>query len=153
MEPIALCIVAPIVCFIATRRSLAIGLGVLMTIGYAYGILRANMPTTAMHFLFDAGTVGFYLALITRGLNREQRSRFGVLQPCLILLIGWPVLLLFLPVQDPMIQVVGLRGQIFFLPFILIGAMLEPDDWYLLAKWFAVLNMSALRFSLADYAS
>jgi len=95
-----------------------------MTVGYFYGILRANVPDSTMHFLFDAGAVGFYLALITRGLNRRQRAQFRVVQPWMALLIGWPVLLFLFPVQDPLIQLVGLRGEILFIPFILIGAML-----------------------------
>ena len=150
MEGIAFCITALLGCFIAGRRSIVWGIGALMTIGYAYGILRANVPMPMMHFLFDAGVGGFYAALITRGLNPEQRSRVGVLQPWLVLLIGWPVLLFFFPVQDPLIQLVGLRGQIFFVPFVLIGAMLEPDDWYLLAKWFAILNLAAFGFAIAE---
>ena len=52
-----------------------------MTIGYGYGILRANVPNPAMHFLFDAGAIGFYLALITRGLKPDQRPRLVALQP------------------------------------------------------------------------
>jgi hypothetical protein len=151
MEGIGLCITALLVCFIAGRRSIVWGIGALMTIGYGYGILRANLPSPAMHFLFDAGSVGLYVALVTRGLNREQRSRLGVLQPWMVMLVGWPVLLFFFPVQDPLVQLVGLRGQMFFVPFVLIGAMLEPDDWYSVAKWLAVLNLAAFGFALAEY--
>jgi len=71
--------------------------------------------------------------------------------PWLALLAGWPILLFFLPVQDPLVQLVGLRGQIFFLPFLLIGAMLESDDYYVLAKWLAVLNLVAFGFAVAEY--
>ena len=151
MAGIVLLCVAALLCFIAGRRSIVAGIVALMTVGYGYGILRANIPTTPMHFLFDAGTVGLYLALVTRGLNREQRQRFNVLLPWLVLLIGWPVLLFFFPVQDPLIQLVGLRGQIFFIPFILIGAMLEEEDWYRLARWVAVLNLAAFGFAIAEY--
>src|SRR6266566_3846948 len=104
MEGIALCVAALLGCFIAGRRSIVWGIGAVMTVGYGYGILRANVPNPVMHFLFDAGAVGFYLALVTRGLTPAQRSRVGVLQPWLVLLIGWPVLLFFFPVQDPLIQ-------------------------------------------------
>ena len=151
MEGIALCVAAMLACFIAARRSIVWGVGLVMTLGYAYGILRANVPNPAMHFLFDAGALGLYLALITRGLKPEQRSRLGALQPWIALLVGWPLLLFLFPVQDPLVQLVGLRGQIFFIPFILIGAMLESDDWYALAKWFAVLNLAAFGFALAEY--
>src|ERR1700674_1939634 len=144
MEGIVLCIAAMLGCFIAGRRSIVWGVGAVMTIGYGYGILRANVPNPAMHFLFDAGALGLYLALITRGLKPAQRSRLAVL-------FGWPLLLFLFPVQDPMVQLVGLRGQIFFIPFVLIGAMLEAEDWYALAKWVAVLNLAAFGFALAEY--
>jgi len=88
---------------------------------------------------------------MTGGLKPEHRARLGPLQPWLVLLVGWPLLLFLFPIQDPLVQLVGLRGQVFFIPFILIGAMLEPDDWYALAKWFAVLNMIAFGFALAEY--
>jgi hypothetical protein len=151
MDGIALCIAALLGCFIAGRRSILWGIGAVMTVGYGYGILRANFPTPAMHFLFDAGAVGFYLALITRGLSREQRSRIGVLYPWMTMLIGWPILLFFFPVQDPLVQLVGLRGLTFFIPFVLIGAMLEQEDWYILAKWLAILNLAAFGFAAAEY--
>jgi hypothetical protein len=151
MEGIAICLAAMLGCFIAGRRSIVWGVGAVMTIGYAYGILRANVPNPAMHFLFDSGALGFYLALISRGLKPEQRKCLGALQPWMVLLVGWPLLLFLFPVQDPLVQLVGLRGQIFFIPFILIGAMLEADDWYALAKWFAVLNLVAFGFALAEY--
>src|SRR6266478_9611835 len=151
MEGIALCVAALLGCFIAGRRSIVWGIGAVMTIGYGYGILRANVPNPAMHFLFDAGALGFYLALVTRGFSPSQRPRLVALQPWIALLVGWPLLLFLFPVQDPMVQLVGLRGQIFFVPFILIGAMLEPDDWYSLAKLFAVLNLATFGFAVAEY--
>src|SRR5271163_4944588 len=151
MEGVILCIAALLGCFIAGRRSLGWGLGVAMTIGYGYGILRANVPNPMMFFVFDAGAAGLYLSLLTRRMTPAQRSRVAVLQPWLIALIGWPVVLFFFPVQDPLIQLVGLRAQIFFLPFVLIGAMLEPEDWYFLAKWLAVLNLAAFAFAFAEY--
>ena len=152
MDGIALCIVSMLACFIAGRRSIGWGVGVVMTIGYGYGIVRANFPAPMTFFVFDAGAVGLYLALLTRGLTPQQRARVAVLQPWMVVLLGWPLLLFLFPVQDPLIQLVGLRAQIFFVPFILIGAMVERDDWYFLAKWFAVLNMAAFGFALAEYA-
>src|SRR5712692_4202368 len=151
MEGTALCIAAMLGCFLAGRRSVVWGLGAVMTVGYGYGIIRANVPSPVMHFLFDAGAGGFYLALVSLGVNPEQWTRVRALQPWLVLLIGWPLLLFIFPVQDPLVQLVGLRGQIFFVPFVLIAAMLEPEDWYLLAKWIAVLNLAAFGFAVAEY--
>ena len=151
MEGIILCILALGACFIAGRRSLVTGIGVLMGVGYAYGIVRANVPEPLTHFLFDAGVAGVYLSLISRRLTPAQRRRVQVLMPWLTVLAGWPILLFFFPVQDPLVQLVGLRGQIFFLPFLLIGAMLESNDYYVLAKWLAVLNLIAFGFAVAEY--
>ncbi len=122
-----------------------------MAVGYAYGIVRANVPEMLTHFLFDAGIAGFYLSLPSRRLSPAQRRRVQVLMPWLAVLAGWPILLFFFPVQDPFVQLVGLRGQIYFLPFLLIGAMLESDDYYVLAKWLAVLNLVTLGFAVAEY--
>ncbi|HVB81625.1 MAG TPA: hypothetical protein VNE82_16965 [Candidatus Binataceae bacterium] len=151
MLGIILCTAAMVGCFAAGYRSLVRGLCALMTVGYAYGIVRANVPQPIMHFIFDAGTVGLYLAMFTRGATPAQWSRLKVVQPWMTLLIGWPVVLFFLPIQDPWIQLVGLRGQIYFLGFILIGAMIEPEDCYTLARWFAVLNLIVFGFAIAEY--
>jgi len=122
-----------------------------MGLGYGYGIIRANVPDSLAHFIFDAGVAGFYLSLLSRRMTSAQRRRVQVLMPWVALLVGWPLLLFFLPVQDPLVQLVGLRGQIFFLPFLLIGAMLESEDYYVLAKWLAVLNLIAFGFAVAEY--
>ena len=151
MTGIVFCIAAFILCFIATRRSLPTGLGVLMTVGYFYGILRANVPNQSMHFLFDVGAIGFYAALMTRGLKPDERPVAETLLPWMALLIGWPILLFLFPVQDPLIQLVGLRAQILFVPFVMIGAMLDADDWYALARWIAVLNLVAFGFAVGEY--
>ena len=44
MLGIALCAIALVGCFAAGYRSLVAGLCALMTVGYAYGIVRANVP-------------------------------------------------------------------------------------------------------------
>ena len=151
VEGIVFCGLAFVVCFWFGRRSLTTGLGVLMGLGYGYGIIRANVPDSLAHFIFDAGVVGFYLSLLGRGMTSAQRRRVQVLMPWLALLVGWPILLFFLPVQDPLVQLVGLRGQVFFLPFLLVGAMLESEDYYVLAKWLAMLNLVAFGFAVAEY--
>ncbi len=61
MLALALCGSAFVACFIAARRSLVQGLAALLAVGYAYGIVRANVPSPASHFLFDAGVAGSIL--------------------------------------------------------------------------------------------
>ena len=57
MEGIVLCGLALVACFFAGRRSLTSGLGVLLGLGYGYGMIRANVPDSMAHFIFDAGVV------------------------------------------------------------------------------------------------
>ena len=59
-------------CFAAGKRSIGWGVAAVMTIGYGYGIVRANFPAPMTFFMFDAGAAGLYLALFTRRLSPEQ---------------------------------------------------------------------------------
>src|ERR1700679_2796711 len=99
-----------------------------MVVGYFYGIVRANLEATFAHFIFDFGAVGFYFALITRRDTAIERFKMRRLMPWVLVLAAWPVLIMLLPLQPFLIQLVGLRGQIFFLPFILVGALLDSSD-------------------------
>jgi hypothetical protein len=57
---------------------------------------------------------------------------------------------LFFP-QHPLIQLVGLRAAIWFLPFLLLGATVLPRDLTLIARTLAVLNLVALAFAVGEY--
>jgi hypothetical protein len=57
----------------------------------------------------------------------------------------------FLPAQDLMIRLVGLRTSIFLLPFLLLGARLLPEERYKLALGLAALNLVALAFAGAEF--
>lgn len=154
MESLGLCAIAFAACYLATRRSLATGMMVLLTIGYFYGIVRANVPQALSHFIFDVGVGGLYLAqFTTRKLTSEQRRWMAHLKPWLVMLIGLPLLLFFIPQQNPMVQLVGLRKAVWFLPFMLIGAVMEDDDYYKLAIWLALLNMVAFAFAFMEYTT
>ncbi|MDQ1729731.1 MAG: hypothetical protein QOD33_1856 [Pyrinomonadaceae bacterium] len=146
-----LCIAAFFACVIAGRRSLVSGLVVLMGIGYGYGIIRANLPDPYSHFIFDAGVVGIYLTQLFRPLTREQRLRTQGLRPWLEFLMAWPLLLFLIPNQDFLIRVVGLRGNIFLLLFLLIGARIVDADRYNLSLWLAVLNIAVCGFALLEF--
>ncbi|HEV7857238.1 MAG TPA: hypothetical protein VGO91_01175 [Pyrinomonadaceae bacterium] len=146
-----LCLLSFILCYLIGRRSLHGGLAVLFGVGYLYGIVRANLPETFSHFIFDAGVIGLYAAQLFRPLSLMQRERMKALRPWLEFLMIWPLLLFFLPIQDILIQFVGLRGNIFLLPFLLFGARLEPEAKYKLALWIAGLNVLALAFAGAEF--
>ena len=143
MISIALCLVAMAATYLAARRSLGMGCGVLLAVGYVYGIVRANQLDGFSHLLFDAGLLGLYAARLFNGLPMSERLRLDELRLWLIVLIGWPIVLFLVPRQDILVELVGLRGNVLMLPCLLIGARFTRDDVYELALWVAVLNMAA----------
>ena len=146
-----LCILSFALCYWSGRRSLVSGLIAVLGVGYAYGITRANVSETYSHFIFDAGVIGLYAAQLFRRLNGSELQRVSHLRPWLEFLIAWPLLLFLIPIQDWLIQFVGLRGSIFLLPFVLFGARLRGEDRYRLALWIAGLNLVAFAFAGAEY--
>ncbi len=127
------------------------GLKVLLTFGYFFGIIRANVPGTASYFLFDCAVAGLYAGIFPVTLSSLQRRRLEVIKPWLIMLIGWPCVLVFVPRQDFLLRLVGLRAAIWFLPFLLIGGMMDEEALSSIAIWLAVLNLVALGFGIAEY--
>lgn len=127
------------------------GLVAVLAVGYLYGIVRANVPETYSHFIFDAGVVGLYAAQLFRKLSPLQEAKVQPLRPWLEFLIGWPLLVFIIPIQDYLIQFVGLRGNIFLLPFILLGARLDAEERYRLALWLAGLNVLAFVVAGMEY--
>src|SRR5689334_1229418 len=119
MASIILCLGAFVAVYWCTRRSLVAGMNAVFAVGYLYGIVRANVPQTFSHFIFDAGVGGLYLGSLFKGLTAIQRLRIRKIRAWVVCLLGWPLLLFFIPVQDPMIQLVGLRGAIWFVPFLI----------------------------------
>lgn len=152
MIGLALCIFAFIGTFIVARKSFVKGILAVITAGYFYGIVRANVFETASHFIFDAAALGFYVVRFN-DINRafatidSRRLRHWVM---LLLLI--PAIMFFVPMQDLLVRLVGLRGHAFLIPFILVGAILTRDEWYKIALWLACLNVVALLFGSAEYA-
>jgi hypothetical protein len=151
MIAIALCAAIFVVCFQLARRSLVAGLCAVLAAGYVYGILRANLPTEASHLLFDSGVLGLYAAQLWRRQPVWQGIRSEQLQNWIVVLVVWPVLLFFSLRQDPLVQLVGLRGNIFLIPFIILGARLTGDDIYKLALWLSLCNVAAGVFGLVQF--
>ena len=146
-----LCVLAFISVYIAGRRSLSSGVGLALAFGYMYGFLRANYPQPAAYFIFDSSLAGLYLATLTRKRTPLERRKMGQIAPWVLVMTAWPIALSVLPMQDPLIQLVGLRGQIFFLPFLLIGAMFDDRELRKLAFWLAALNVIAFAFAGGEY--
>ncbi|SRR6266516_206853 len=147
MLSIVLCFVAFLVSFFAGRVSRLAGLVTTIGIGYVYGIVRANIPETFSHFIFDAAVLGFYVTQFWRPFTPEQKRKVQGLKSWVEILAVLPVILFFIPTQDWLVQFVGLRASIFLLPFLFIGAWLEPNERYKLALWLAAFNIAALAFA------
>ena len=145
------CILAFTLCYIAARRSLVSGLIATIGAGYLFGIVRANIPQTTSYFIFDSAVLGLYAAQLFRPLSEMLKKRVEALQSWMEFLIFWPLIVLFLPVQDLMVRLVGLRTSIFFLPFLLIGARLTAEERYKLGLGLACLNLVALAFAGAEF--
>lgn len=127
------------------------GLAALLAVGYGYGIVRANLPETYSHFIFDAGVLGFFAAQLFRHLTPTEELRVQSVRPWLDFLIAWPLILFLIPNQDALIRFVGLRGNIFLLPFILIGARLVDEEKYDLAIGLAILNIGAFVVASVEF--
>ena len=146
-----LCLLSFTLCYVAARRSLVSGLIVSLGVGYVFGITRANIPDTASYFIFDSGVLGLYAVQLFRPLTQALKLRVEGLQAWIELLIFWPIVMFFLPAQDLMIRLVGLRTSVFLLPFLLLGARLMPEERYKLALGLAGLNLLALVFAGAEF--
>src|ERR1700722_8757077 len=146
-----LCAVGFVAAFLLGRRSLVAGLGAVLTVGYLYGILRANFLDSFTYFLFDASVLGFYLSWLGRRNDPAASARTRELRRWLWWLLAWAGVMFLMPLQHPLIQLVGLRGNAFLLPFLLVGGWLERRDAERLAVWLAALNLMAFVFAAAEY--
>src|SRR5262249_23924071 len=67
------------------------------------------------------------------------------------ILLGWASLMFLIPVQHPLIQLVGLRGNAFLVPFLIVGSRLTDREGRDLAICLAALNLMALAFGVAEF--
>src|SRR5713226_1137409 len=152
MVALLICIVGFLGALWAGRRSLSAGCLIVAAAGYGYGILRANLFTPFSHFIFDSALVGLYASqFLFKAKGAADRTHNPLLNSWVFLLIAWPLLLLFLPFQPLLVSIVGLRGNMFLLPAILIATRLRSEDLTRLAYGFAVLNLIACSFGIAEY--
>lgn len=143
MISIALGLAAMLATYLAARRSLAAGLGVLLAVGYFYGIIRANQLDGYSHLLFDFALMGLYAARLFTPMSMLEQLRLDEIRTWMFVLVGWPIVLFLVPRQDILVELVGLRGNVLMLPCLLIGARMTRNDVYELAFWIAGLNIAA----------
>ena len=80
MIGILFCAAAFFLVFLAGRRSLTAGLGAVLAVGYAYGIVRANFPNPASHFIFDAAVLALYMTQLFTNQTADNRQRMRAIQ-------------------------------------------------------------------------
>jgi hypothetical protein len=151
MLAILACVMACVACYMAGKRSLGQGLIALLAVGYFYGIVRANLLTSFSHFIFDMGLIGLYLSQPWSSSDPRENERLKVLRVSVAVLILWPMLLVFMPFQPFLISLVGLRGNIFFIPMLILGARLTDKDLVEMSSGLAVLNLIAFGFAGFEY--
>ena len=151
MTALALCILALGITYWAGKRSLGQGVVALLVFGYFYGIVRANLETAFAHFIFDAALVGLFLSQKWTSSQPSEKIRLAVLRAWTVVLIAWPMVLILMPFQPLLVSLVGLRGSVFFLPMLLLGARLAEKELLQVSAGLAVLNLIAMGFAAAEY--
>jgi hypothetical protein len=147
-----LCCIAFIATLSLGRRSLGLGLGAVFTAGYFYGILRANYLDGATHFVFDVAVLGLYLSQFASGRpNPVHASRSRELMQWFWPLFVWPIVMFLVPQRHILIQFVGLRAAIYFLPFLILGARVTGRDLDQLSRVLTVLNLIVFGFAAAEF--
>lgn len=137
-------------CYIAARRSVSAGVACVLCFGYFNGWIRANYLSVFTTLMFDGALLGFYIAILPSLLKATPRERPELRQWTLVLLL-WPTLLMAVPVHDPLIQLLGWRGEVWALPMLLVGAKLQERDLAHIAHHLAVLNIVAALGGLYIY--
>jgi hypothetical protein len=150
MIALVLCIVGLLLAFFVGRKSLGAGILVVLAAGYAYGIVRANLVSSFSHFIFDAALIGLYASQFIGFHKKQATAKHSSLDMWMYILMGWPLLMLLLPFQPLLVSIVGLRGNMFFLPAVFLGTRLRGEDLRPLAFGLAILNLIALGFGVAE---
>lgn len=151
MTSLPICILCFVVTFMLTRRSAVWGLGCCIAVGYVFGVLKANIFDLFSYFIWDASVLGFYASYFSKRAMPQELVRTEGLRLWVAAFILWPILLTLVPVQYPLVQLVGLRANIFLLPFLLVGTRLRPEEFDRLASVLAVLNLVALGLAMIEY--
>jgi hypothetical protein len=119
--------------------------------GYSFGILKAYTFESFGHFIFDFATVGFYSGLIVSNTFKNSEKRIQKVVHWVYWLVGWPVIVALIPMQHYLVQIIGLRGNIFWIPMLLVGAILDFRCIRLVALCISFLNIFAFLVALAEY--
>jgi len=152
MNGLVLIALAFVSVFIVTQSDWRKGLCLTIAWGYFYGILKSNYVYSWGHFIYDGAVAGLYAGTMFCPPPAIDRLLDSSIKGWLKWLIGWPLFLFFVPMQHFLIQAVGLRGNVLFMPMALFGAWLGDDGRRQLALTLSVMNLVALAFASAEFS-
>lgn len=152
MNGIVLIALAFVSVFYLTLSDWRRGLCLCIAWGYFYGILKSNYVYSWGHFIYDGAVAGLYAGALFRPPPAIDRLLDGSIKGWLKWLIGWPLFLFIMPLQHFLIQAVGLRGNVLFMPMALFGAWLGDSGRRQLALTISIMNLVALAFASAEFS-
>jgi O-Antigen ligase len=133
-----LCLAAAFVVALLAKRSLGHSLGLVLAIGCAYGLVRANVYDGFVHFLFDSAVLGLYIGSWGT-LLEDPDGRLARIKNWIVTLCVLPFVLIlvspFLDSQPLLVQLAGLRPAMFFVPVLLVGTKLQRSELEQLGSW------------------
>ncbi len=148
-----LCLLSVALAAFFSRRNLGSGLGFTLAVGCIYGWLRANFLDGLTHFCFDAALAGLYIGSLPR-LRLRRASQGGRISRWVTLLICWPLIIIllspFLEAQHVFVQIAGLRNAVLFVPILLLGNAVSPEDLDRFATWAEWCVLGASCFAIAE---
>jgi hypothetical protein len=151
----AYCFLGFLLAFVGARRSFGRGLFWVFASGYVYGLLRAHFVDGLTHFGFDAAIIGTYFGRfsVTSGSELDTRDKPAVAWATL--LIAWPAFVMAysqaFDSQPLIIQLVGLRPMLVFMPMLIVGARLTREDFDYLAPRVAALNIAVFGVAAFEF--
>jgi hypothetical protein len=146
-----ICLFAFIATYLLRKRGPVAGILAVVVVGALYGILRANFRVTASYFIFDSALLALFTAELATHVPKLQLRRERRLREWVIVLMVMPALLLLLPLQDPLVQLVGFRSAVMFLPFFILGSRLDTPQFVRLGVGLAVLSIVMLGVAVFEF--
>jgi len=139
------------VVMLAMFGSLGWGFLAVIAVGYFNGVIRANYLGVYTTFMFDAALFGLYLGFLLKKSLWARGAGSTLATGLILFLIAWPTLLCVITVNHFLIQCVGLRAAVWFLPVLWIATRLTTADLAVLARGLVVLNLVALAVGVYIY--
>jgi len=150
---LVLCVIAFSVALALSRRNLGKGLGWVLLVGCLSGWLRARVFDGFAHFIFDAALAGWYIQGFRLHLHPKGPGD-QTLDGWALVLGGIPTLVFlaspFLGGQPLLVQLVGLRSSVLFVPTLVLATRFRSEDMRELSTWAGVSAVVATGFAVGE---